>query len=102
MSEEGPLRSSKGSVLLAVVAQPGARREGLAGLHDGRLRVRTQAAPEGGKANVAIAALVAAAFGLPKRAVSVVSGATSRRKELALAGLALAQARERLAVLVAD
>ncbi len=96
MSEEPPLRCSKGTVLLAVHAQPGARKEGFAGLHDGRLRVRTQAAPEGGKANAAIAALVAAAFGLPKRAVSVVSGATSRRKELALEGLSPADARTAL------
>jgi len=100
VSEEGPLRSSKGAVLLAVAAQPGARREGLAGLHDGRLRVRTQAAPEGGRANAAIASLVASAFGLPKKAVRVVAGATSRRKELALEGLGLDEARERLAALL--
>lgn len=96
MSEAGPLRFSKGAVLLAVQAQPGAKQEGLAGLHDGRLRVRTKVAPEGGKANADIAALVAAAFSLPKRSVSVVSGAGSRRKELALEGLSLADARERL------
>lgn len=88
--------------MLAVAAQPGARREGFAGLHDGRLRVRTQAAPEGGKANAAIAALVASAFGMPKKAVSVVSGATSRRKELALEGLSLAEAQERLERLLPD
>lgn len=101
MSEGSPLRVSKASLLLAVLAQPGARREGLAGLHDGRLRVSVRVAPEGGKANAAIAALVASAFGLPKNAVSVVSGATSRRKELALDGLELAVARARLEQLLA-
>ena len=96
MTAGSPLRSSKGVVLLAVQAQPGARQEGLAGLHDGRLRVRTRVPPEGGKANVAIAALVASAFGLPKRSVSLVAGAGSRRKELSIVGLSLADARARL------
>lgn len=96
MSESSPLRSSKDAVLLAVAAQPGARRDELAGLHDGRVRVRTRAPAEGGKANAAIEAIVASAFGLPKRSVRLVSGATSRRKELALEGLDLDEARARL------
>ena len=91
-----PLRASKGAVLLSVQAQPGARSEGLAGLRAGRLLVKVRAAPEGGKANAAIAALVANALGLPKSAVSLASGATSRSKELALQGLTLDEARARL------
>ena len=101
MSEGSPFRRSKGGLLLAVQAQPGARVEGLAGLHDGRLRVKTRAAAEGGKANAAITALVARAFGLPKTAVSVASGGTSRRKELALEGLELDAAEARLSELLA-
>ena len=102
MSESLPLRSSKGALLLAVQAQPGARSEGLAGLHDGRLRVRTRAAAEGGKANAAIEAPVATALGLQKSAVRVVSGASSRRKELVLEGLGAAEARARLTELLSD
>ena len=98
--EELPLRASKGAVLLAVRAQPGARSEGLAGLRAGRLRVKVRAAPEGGKANAGIAAAVAEALELPKSAVSVVSGAASRSKELALEGLALEEARTRLRALL--
>ena len=98
--EELPLRSSKDAVLLAVRAQPGARKEGLAGLHGGRLRVKVRAAAEGGKANAAIEEVVAEAFGLPKSAVRLVSGASSRSKELALEGLELEQARSRLLALL--
>jgi uncharacterized protein YggU (UPF0235/DUF167 family) len=87
---------SKGRLLLAVLAQPGARREGFAGLHDGRLRVRTRTAQEAGKAGTAVSVLVATAFGLAWKAVSLVSGSTSRRKELVLEGLPPAEAGELL------
>lgn len=100
--DELPLRESKGAVLLAVQARPGARSEGLAGLHAGRLRVRVRAAPEGGQANAALGAVVARAFGLAKSAVSVASGASSRSKELALEGLGLEEARARLRALLGE
>jgi uncharacterized protein (TIGR00251 family) len=95
-SLELPLRSSKGAVLLSVQAQPGARREGLDGLHGGRLRVRTHEPPEGGRANASISRLVAEALGLSRGAVRVASGAASRRKELVLESLDLGEARRRL------
>lgn len=49
---------------------------------DGRssLKVRVRAVPETGKANVAVEALLAKALGLPKSAVKVVTGQTSRTK----------------------
>ena len=39
------LRAGRSGVLLAVHAQPGAKKDGFAGLFDGRLRVRTNAPP---------------------------------------------------------
>ena len=50
------------------------------------LRVRVSAVPDKGKANAAVVALLARALGVPKSAVSVVSGETSRLKTLAIAG----------------
>ncbi|MCH2458500.1 MAG: DUF167 family protein [Henriciella sp.] len=49
---------------------------------DGRpsLKVRVRAVPEKGKANVAVEALLAKALGLPKSAVKVVTGQTTRTK----------------------
>ncbi len=46
--------------------------------------VRVSAPPDGGKANKAVCKTVAAALGLPKSAVEVSSGATARRKQLAV------------------
>ena len=100
MTSPGPLREADGGVVLCVHAQPGSKRDELHSLHDGRLRVRTVAPPVDGKANARLVALVAESFEMPRRAVVLVSGARSRRKELLLRGLGLAEARRRLAELM--
>lgn len=97
----GPLRAGKSGVVLSVHAQPGAGRDGVAGLHGERLRVRTAAPPVDGRANERLAELLADAFGLKRGAVALVAGATSRRKEFALEGLPLDEARKRLDALLA-
>lgn len=71
---------------LAVSVVPNAKRSGADGLHDGALRVRLAAPPVDGKANEALIEWVAESLGLPRRAVSLVRGQTSRRKWLALEG----------------
>ena len=64
---------------------PNARRTGSDGLHDGALRVRLLASPVEGQANEALIAWLASELGLPKRAVTLLKGQTSRRKQLLLA-----------------
>jgi len=66
--------------LLTVHTQPGARRSEVAGTHGDALKVRVAAPPVEGRANDELTALIAAALGVPRRLVSVVRGATSRRK----------------------
>lgn len=65
---------------------PRARREELAGIRDGRLVVRVTAPPVDGRANAAVCALLAKAAGVPKGAVSVVHGASSRDKRVRIQG----------------
>lgn len=62
------------------------RIDGLKVLSDGRtvIAARVKAVPEDGKANAAVAALMAAAAGLPKSAAAVVSGSTARLKTIRL------------------
>jgi uncharacterized protein len=75
--------SGDGCVLhLAVV--PGARRTVVHGLHDGCLRVRLVAPPVDGKANAALLAWLAAELSLPQRAVRLLRGQSTRRKQVAL------------------
>jgi uncharacterized protein YggU (UPF0235/DUF167 family) len=50
------------------------------GEHDGALVVRVSARAGEGKATAAALAAVAAAFGVRRQAVTLVAGATSRRK----------------------
>ena len=60
------------------------------------LKVATSTAPERGKANLAVAKIIAKALGLDARAVTLHAGQTNPRKEFLLAGLSAGEARERL------
>lgn len=62
--------------------------EGVEIFADGRatLTARVRAVPEKGAANAALERLVATHFGVPKSAVAVVAGATSRVKTVRVTG----------------
>jgi uncharacterized protein (TIGR00251 family) len=78
------------AVLVAVKVQPRARRPGLAGrmpaVGGERLRIAVAEPAEGGRANRAACALMAAALGLPAVSVAVAAGAASREKTLRIDG----------------
>ena len=71
---------------LAIHATPGAKRTEAAGLHGDALRVRLAAPPVDGKANEALIRFIADTLALPKSAVCLKSGQTSRRKVVEVAG----------------
>lgn len=73
--------------LLPVRAQPGARRDALTGEHAGALRVAVTAPPDRGRANEAIAEVIAESLGLRESQVVLISGATSRQKRFLLRGV---------------
>jgi uncharacterized protein len=52
----------------------------------GLLKVRVTAAPEDGKANAALTVLFAATFAVPKKAVTIHSGAAARIKRVQICG----------------
>ena len=77
-----------GDVVIAVRVTPRSNRDAVEGTDEsGAIRVRVTAPPADGAANKAVTRLLARTLGLPKSAVSVVSGASSRHKRLRLAGL---------------
>lgn len=90
------LREKDGAVQFAVKAVPGASRDRIAGLHGDAIKVQVAAPPEGGRANARICELLAAALGVPVRAVTVVHGAGNPRKVVAVHGLAADLVRQRL------
>jgi uncharacterized protein YggU (UPF0235/DUF167 family) len=70
---------------LAVRVIPRARHNAVGGERNGRLLVRTTAAPVDDAANASVCALVAAHLGVPARRVTVESGQRSRDKVLRIA-----------------
>ncbi|MGY5883861.1 DUF167 domain-containing protein [Modestobacter lacusdianchii] len=65
---------------VAIRVRPGASRTAVGGEHDGALVVRVTARAVDGRATEAALAAVAAAFGVRRSAVTLVTGATSRSK----------------------
>lgn len=82
-----PGRSGEGAWLLSLHIQPGARRSGVVGLHGEALKIRLAVPPVEGRANAALLAYVAERLGLPKSAVSLKSGQTSRQKVVRVEGV---------------
>lgn len=86
-----PWRTSTMGVSIALRVTPRGGRDGVDGieqLSDGRsvLKVRVRAIADGGEANRAVLVLLAKSLGVPKASVSLLSGATSRLKQVAIAG----------------
>ena len=86
-----PFRACPGGVRVCLKVTPKAKRAQFGGLLDEpdgekALKVAVTAAPEGGKANEAVIALLAKEWGVAKSAVSVVAGATDRRKLMEIRG----------------
>jgi uncharacterized protein (TIGR00251 family) len=82
LSEPLAVEACAGGARLAVRAQPGARREGVLGLWNGRLKVALRAPPEAGRANDELCGVLAAALGLRPGDVELRAGARSRHKSV--------------------
>ena len=86
-----PWRYSTQGISIALRVTPRGGRDGIDGvetLADDRavLKVRVRAVADGGEANRAVLALLAKSLGVPKARVRVLSGATSRLKQVAVDG----------------
>ncbi len=91
-----PCQPIAGGIRLRLKVAPKAKRNAIGGLIDAAgdaasagekaLKVAVTAAPEDGKANAAVIALLAKEFGVAKSAISVVAGATDRRKIVEIRG----------------
>ncbi len=90
------LEASQDGVLLPVLAHAKARRNAITGEHDGHLKVSVTQAPEKGKANEAIRAVLAKTLGIKKAQLRLAAGETSARKQFLVTGEALERLRERI------
>ena len=96
------LRAVNGGVQFSVRAQPKASRAGVVGLHGESLKVAVTAPPADGRANRAIAEVLAEALGVRPSAVEIVAGLASRQKIVRIEGLSAEEARRRLAGILAS
>jgi uncharacterized protein (TIGR00251 family) len=86
-----PWRYSSEGVSVALRVTPRGGRDDIDGvetLANGRsvIKVRVRAIAEGGEANRAVTELLAKALGVPKARVKILSGVTSRLKQVAVDG----------------
>ena len=95
------LRQVGDDVVIPVKVKPGARRNGLAGEHDQALRIDVTAAPEKGKANAAVTAVLAKTLHVAKSRIELLQGAASSRKVFVVKQAALADVRATLAQAIA-
>lgn len=93
--------SGEGALLLVRVV-PGAKKNQVAGVSGGRLRVRVQAPPVEGRANRELVEYLAGALGLRKKEVIIRRGESSREKTLLLTGMSSRQALLKLRTLLPE
>jgi len=82
---------------ITVRLTPRAARDELVGFDGATLRVRVTAPPVDGRANEALARLLAGRLDVPRSAVRVVSGHTARQKIVEVEGMTAADVRSKLA-----
>ena len=81
---------------LHVRVHPGARRNDIAGLHAGAVKISIAAPPADGRANEALIAFLAELLHIPRARISLVSGATGRSKVLRITGKSAAEVQAAL------
>ena len=94
--EDVTLSASGGGTRLKVRARAGARRSAIEGEHAGALKVSVTEAPERGRANDAIARVLAEALRVAPSAVRILAGRASRDKIVEIASLRPDEVRRRL------
>ncbi|HEX6235952.1 MAG TPA: DUF167 family protein [Acidimicrobiales bacterium] len=90
-----------GAAVIGVHAQPGAARAGIRGRHGNALKVSVIAPPVSGRANAAVAAVLADALGVRPSAVALVSGAGHRQKRFRVEGRSPEEVTRALAAVLA-
>ena len=73
--------------MLTVKAVPGSSKDAIAGILGDMLKIKVSAAPEKGKANKSIIALLSKKLGIAKKDIEIISGTTAAVKQIQIAGV---------------
>ena len=82
MSASSPIQKTQHGVVVSVYVQPRSSKNAVVGIYGEAIKIKLKAPPVDGAANKMCAAFVAKTLGLPKSAVEILSGHTSRAKRL--------------------
>ena len=96
------LQTHRRGVLLAIRAQPNARTNSVRGEHGGALKVAITQAPEKGKANQAIIAVLASHLRIRKSQIELIGGATTANKRIVIGEIAIDELADRIRQVIAD
>ncbi len=80
------IREVAGGVEIDVAVVPRASRSRVVGIHGDRVKLQLAAPPVDGAANEELVALFAEVLGVPRRAIAIVRGDTSKRKTVRIDG----------------
>jgi uncharacterized protein (TIGR00251 family) len=94
-------RHSEGAVV-AVRAQPGAKRNAVLGERAGALKVAVTAPPEDGRANAALVEVLREWLGIKRSQVEIVGGKTNRKKTFLIRGVTPEELQAMVAAKLAD
>lgn len=86
-------RAEGDALILTVRVRPGAKKDALAGIEGGALKVRLKAPAIEGRANEALRIFLAACFRTSKTRVEIVRGETGRLKQVRITGARVAPDR---------
>ncbi len=100
--EEGATRmiqiqESANGLILPVRAQPGARKAGIMGEHNGALKLAVTAPADEGRANKTLLELLREELGLKRSQVELIRGDKSRDKKFLIRGLTRTELESRIA-----
>jgi uncharacterized protein len=87
VSQAVDAREVDGRVRFSVHVQPRASRSELVGVHGTAMKIRLSAPPVDGAANEALVIFLASLFAVPRRAVRILAGESSRSKIVEIEGV---------------
>ncbi len=87
MAEELQIQQGADGIIIRVKVVPRSSKTTIEGIYQGALKIRLTSPPVENAANRDLIALLSRKLRIPKSAVQIISGAKSREKKLALAGV---------------
>lgn len=81
------VREMDGRVRFSVRIQPRASSDSIAGIHGNALKIRLTAPPVNGAANEHLVIFLADIFAVPRRAIKILAGESSRSKIIEIEGV---------------